>query len=327
MRIGNVRAGFVNYKKPGIFFITMNKREEIPYFSRIIFNPNEAIVGKAYRPNYYDLGYVIFNAIRNIKEIIPGGKIHQYVIMPDHIHFILEITEELESFLWEYIEDFKNKIFREAFNKNLIPVNVGTIFETGFNDLFLKHSIKLDNLYSYIRKNPYRLWIRFKNPEFFRRINERRLGGVECSLYGNLNLLDNPFKFSVVIHKRYSDKERSEKFNLWRYGYKNGGVLVGAFIENREQEIFNEAKEAGAKIILFSNENYGKREKPSDKLMKLCENGNLLIISPNFVSIKEETLLSFGRKELLRDIDLASSRLSREKCLIMNALTERICAY
>lgn len=280
MNIGNYRAPFINYRNPGIFLITMVKNDYIPVFStlhRTGLNDKYKGTNVIFSP----LGKFIFNILSNFSTHFPGLNVHQYVIMPDHIHFILEITKKLDAHLDEYMDGFKNKIFREAYINEVVGFN-DFIFRAGYNDQFLSHSRSLNIMYTYIRENPYRLWIRKEHPEFFSKMNNGNIFGFHCQFYGNLELLKNPFIYSVIRHSKYTETEISKRENLWLYGLKNGGVLAGAFIHKEERKFLLQAIEMGSKVIKFNNYKFDEKEKPSGYYFKMCEKGNLLIISPTF---------------------------------------------
>lgn len=280
MKIGNRRASFIDYKKPGIFMITVNKSPGISPFS--VVNPSmvagqqaqvsiKDVVSRqtetiSVRPDYTDLGYCIYRSLKEFDRICQKIKIRQYIIMPDHLHVLLEITQPLEEPLGNY----------------------------------------MGRIYNYIRTNPYRLYVRLRHPEFFTKIEKMVLAGEECSVYGNLNLLHNPFIYPVVIHRRDTEAIMERNKELWRYVLCNGGVLAGGFIAPKEKAIFKGAAAYGGKLILISNRAFGEREKPGGALFKLCETGRLLIISPK---------MDFGPK---------GDRISRRECLHMNSFAGRL---
>ena len=76
-----------------------------------------------------------------------------------------------------------------------------SIFAKGFNDQILKPTRSLDMLYGYLRDNPRRLAVRREHPEYFRRVNRLKIGDKTYQAYGNIQLLDCPFKEAVVIHR------------------------------------------------------------------------------------------------------------------------------
>lgn len=306
MRIGNHRAPFIDYRKPGIFMITVNRLPGLSDFSRLRVETAES--NTKIGVNYHALGFCVFHALKDFKAITPRIEVMQYVIMPNHLHFLLEIKETMERALGDYIAVFKRKIFLEASAKGLIPDNFQSIFEPGFNDQFLRSDRNLNTIYEYIRSNPYRLWAIRTHTEYFRRINETKILDTDCSLYGNLTLLQNPFIYPVVIHRKDTEAQLAKKMEIWRYVLVNGGVLAGAFISKAEKKIFEGAAQYGGKIILIQNKAFEKKEKPSGQLFKLCEQGQLLIISPKM------------------EFPISEKGISRQECLAMNAFAERLSA-
>lgn len=309
MKIGNKRASFINYKKPGIFMISMNKAQEASSFCEIIEVPKEIEIYKRYRPDYSELGFIIFYAFKDWVDLTSKIKIFQYVIMPDHIHFLLEITENLDKHLGIYLQDFKKRIYARALTHGLIKeTECHSIFEPGYNDQFLRSGRSLDDIYRYIRTNPYWWWMRRKNPENFRREDNLLIAGEECSLYGNLRLLDNPFKYPVIVHR--TDLANPEilrkKKEAWEYAIYNGGVIVGGFINEEEKRIRDLAYEEGGKVIYLKDEGFEKREKPSRNQLEQCMKGNLLLMTPHRLMHEK----NWG---------------VRQKSLYKNSLAERIC--
>lgn len=301
--------------------ITMNKAPGIPIFSHIIckdqIDPTSAL---APLPSYesalvspemitYDytkMGYCLYEALQQLSFIQPHIKKLQYVIMPDHLHLLLQIMEPMEHALGKYLSDFKKYVWERGRKRELISQATTCIFESGFNDQFLRRDRNLNTLFSYIRTNPYNLWIRRVRPDFFQKIQHIRICGVECSLYGNLSLLSNPFISSVVVHRSDDEKTLKQKKELWRYRVVNGGVLASAFISPQEKNIFKGAAAYGGRIILITHIPLEEREKPTGQLFHLCENGQLLIISPKIPEGKGE------------------AHPSRGECLFMNAFAEKL---
>lgn len=294
--------------------VTIIKEEALPEFSRIITYGSEVTNPKEVKVRYYNLGFTIWHALLNFDEINPQIRILQYVIMPDHVHVLLEITHEMERPLGDYIAVFKRKIFKDALAQGFIDKTFPRIFQVGFNDQFLRYSRNLQTLFDYIRENPYRLWIRRVHSEFFSKILNSKILDIDCCLYGNLALLENPFIYPVVIHRKDSASELEKKKEIWRYVLKNGGVLVGAFISEGENKIFKGAAKYGGHIILISNKTFEKREKSTGKLFDLCEKGQLLIISPKMEFSKMNPVASQKQK------------ISRAECLFMNAFAEKLAA-
>jgi len=128
------------------------------------------------------LGKIIENNIHNLHKLNPLLEVIQYVIMPDHIYFLLFVTDTIEKPVGNYIGMMKVRIgqeFRAAGGPE------GPVFDKNFDDRILHRRRQLTNIVNYIRENPRRLAVRRARPEFFRRVNGLEIGGRRYAAYGN----------------------------------------------------------------------------------------------------------------------------------------------
>lgn len=215
--------------------------------------------------------------------------------MPDHVHIFLYVSATLPELLGFYIARFK------------IAVNNATgidhLFEDGFNDQIISYKRNLNELFNYIRANPYRLAVRRAIPDFFRRRDNLTIEGTSYQAYGNMQLLNNPFKDQVIVHRADTYDQYAHNRERWLYTAANGGVLVSPFISKREKEIRVEAEESGARFILITHEAFGERFKPAAHDFDLCAKGRMLIITLGLPSM---------------------TSLTRQHCQDMNTLAGRI---
>lgn len=238
-------------------------------------------------------GKAIKQALREISTIDRSLRVLQYALMPDHLHLILYVEEKLDEIIGRKLAAFKVSV-------NCLS-GVSQVFERGFNDQILTKSRSLDIIFKYLRANPYRLATRQANPGFFQKRENLLIGDTPCQLYGNIHLLDNPFREQVIVHRADTDETYSSNRDRWLYNAANGGILVSPFISKREKEIRREAEELGGRFILITNEPLEDRQKPMGKDFELCTEGRLLIIAP-----------------------LAPVDFSRSACLTMNSLAARL---
>lgn len=272
-----------NYRGRSIYHITIGKASSCPAFSRISGSASNPLLSKS------PIGEVIEQQILNFPNLCHSLQILQYVIMPDHIHFAIFARDYLPRAIGSYIGMMKVKcgqIIRE------ICPGVKDVFTPDFHDRYLLPTHKLDTIISYIRENPKRLLVRRQNPDFFRRINDLEIKGSLWQAYGNFQLLENPFKAPVIIHRADSEAIRAAKCRRWKHLSENGGVLVSPFISQAEKEIRLKCEMEKGKVILLSNKPLGEREKPSAHDFELCAEGRLLILSPmNSLPSGRETFL------------------------------------
>lgn len=292
------RALWHDYRSRCIYMVTISKSPQAPEFGEII-NINEPT--QAY-VDLSTLGEII-------KEEIDATPLHHCeikvlarIIMPDHLHALLFVITPIKKHLGEIIQAIKStatRRIREALSNPSLSV-----FEDGFHDRILTRYGQLETIFRYIRENPYRLAMRRSRPDFFRRVNSLEIDGVKYQAYGNLQLLDNPFKEAVIVHRRDTQAERDHNRRLWLYTAAGGGVLVSPFISPAEKAIRAEADSLGGKTILITDRPFPDRFKPAARDFDRCTSGRLLIISAP-----------------APDTD---TPLSRSHCLAMNALASRI---
>lgn len=272
-----------NYRGRSIYHITIGKAPSCPVFSCISGSADNPQLSRS------PVGKVIEQQILNFPNLCRSLQILQYVIMPDHVHFAIFARDSLPRAIGSYIGMMKVKcgqIIREIYPE------IKDVFTPDFHDRYLLPTHKLETIISYIRDNPKRLLVRRQNPDFFRRINNIEIKGALWQAYGNFQLLENPFKAPVVIHRADSEALRAAKCRRWKHLSENGGVLVSPFISRAEKEIRLQCEMEKGKIILLSNKPFGEREKPAAHDFELCAEGRLLILSPmNFLPSGRGTFL------------------------------------
>lgn len=292
---GNNRAPWQDYRQRQIYLITLKKLPEIPPFGSIAgdWRLPQGTPGRSYT-KASPLGAIIKSCLRDIATIHPALRIYQYALMPDHIHIILSVEAYLDEVVGRKLAAFKVMANKRA--------NLDQIFERGFNDQILTSTRNLDSLYIYLRENPYRLAVRIANPEYFSRINQLNIGGVNYAAYGNIHLLMNPFKEQVIVHRADDAGTRQANRQRWLHTGSNGGVIVSPFISPAEKAIRKEAEDLGTKIILITHEAFTERYKPAAHDFALCAEGRLLIIT---LSLPHGTALT--RSHCLRMNQLAAA--------------------
>ena len=197
--------------------------------------------------------------------------------MPDHIHIAIFVRETLPQSVGKYIAIMKVRSLQEI---RALNTGITDVFSPGFHDRRLRRCHKLKAIIEYIQKNPYRLLVRRYNPEYFKKINNIEIGGKLWQAYGNMQLLDNPFKGPVVIHRSDSEALVMAKWGRWRHLAENGGVLVSPFISQHEKMVRGMCEKVDGKVILLVSKPFGEREKPAAHDFELCAKGKLLILAP-----------------------------------------------
>ncbi|MBD5209585.1 MAG: hypothetical protein HDS80_06560 [Bacteroidales bacterium] len=280
-----------DYRGRSIYHITICKASACPPFSKISGSPASPLVSRTI------IGEIIEQQILNLPKLCPSLQILQYVIMPDHIHFAIFARNYLPRAIGSYIGMMKVKtgqLIRASFPE------ITDIFTPDFHDRYLLPSHKLQTIINYIQENPKRLLERIQNPLFFQRLNNLEIKGTQWQAYGNLQLLQNPFKGPVVIHRSDSEAILTAKHRRWKHISENGGVLVSPFISPAEKEVRRQCENANGKIILLTNKPFREREKPAAHDFERCSQGRLLILAP-------QTPLPSGRETFLYLNSIAES--------------------
>ncbi len=269
----NRRAPWHDYRSRCIYMVTFTKRKGCPAFSDA-----RLAEGGAAQLTLYPAGEIINEEIRKTPAFHPRLEIMESVVMPDHVHFLVFVKTRVEKHLGEIVQAIKAASTRRI--RNLLGDAALAVFDEGFNDQILRPSRSLDTLIDYIRQNPFRLAVRKACPDFFTRRDDIVVAGTPCQAYGNIQLLDNPFKAQVIVHRADTPEDFERAKAVWLYTAANGGVLVSPFISKREKAVRDEAGKLGSRFIIIKERPFAEREKPSAREFALCTAGTLLIIAP-----------------------------------------------
>ena len=291
----NGRCPFHDYKSKSVYLITLNKGPSVPDFS-VCYGKRELLYQDA-GVRYLEIGKRIKDELWEIRNRFQNAEVKQYVVMPDHIHFVLHIQDRAEYHLGDLISVLKNTINDFAGTKG--------VFEGGYHDRILRGPGQYDRMVNYVKDNPRRRLIKGNLKEFFGRPKLIHLEGRDYIIYGNFFLLKNPVFSNVRFSRKYSPSELESRCREWEECIRSNGVLVSPFIHNKEKEYRDLAIENGANLIHITLDPIGERFKPAGKYFDLCAEGRLLLIST----------YQSGQ----------GAALSRAEALAMNSLAETIC--
>ncbi|MDE7351122.1 MAG: hypothetical protein K2N25_08645 [Muribaculaceae bacterium] len=264
-----------DYRRPCTYHITISKLPQVPDFSIVTGHPASAWI------HYYPIGDAIDQSIRTVLKSNPDLNVYRYVIMPDHVHILIRAIRYLDHTIGTYIGKMKVASIQNAREKGIF---LDSIFESDFYDRILRVDQSLNVVYQYVRTNPNRLLARKFNPDYFKRVNDVfNYGEIHWQAYGNMQLLDNPFKNAVICHRADEKIPKIAEANRinWIHTAENGGVLVSPFIAKAEKDVRNKIEEVDGKVILLVNEPFSERYKPSGHDFEQCWKGRLLIVAPD----------------------------------------------
>ena len=359
------RKPWHDYRRKGTYMLTLVVEGRRPVFGRVVTIPaadaagvvasrgaaegateettdggaargvagGEATRGVAAHVELTELGKIIRDEeIRKISAIYKMVEVWKFCIMPDHIHMIVRITEDMpeNKHLGNVVAGFKGGCSRAWWRLEPCGDAQGVVvattpavlaagkmtgkatddrrpslFESGYNDQILMENGQFDNWSHYLDDNPRRLAVKQLHPDYFTTMHYIDIGEWHCQTVGNRFLLDIPDKAAVIVHNAYTDQEYAEYKRQWLAFGEAGGILVSAAIATREKEVMREAMNRGYRLILVRENGFPPLYKPSGESFDACSDGRLLQVSPWEYHMQRRTI-------------------SREQCLKLNRLVEDI---
>jgi len=312
------RSPWHDYHRKGTYMLTLVVTGRMQILGEIR-GKVDAPIGSSDAPRveYSELGTTILkDEIGKINKYYPQVEVWKVCIMPDHIHMIVRVNEDMPNgkHLGAVVRGFKTGCSRAWWRLTDAKAPVPSaspegrrpvLFESGYNDKILLHEGQLDNWKAYLSDNPRRLLIKRQNPELFTVLHGMDVAGHQCQVVGNRFLLDIPDKMAVIVHRHYTDEENARLREEWLACGDRGGVLVSAAISPKEKEVLREAMNRAYRIILLRENGFPNLYKPSGESFDACSQGLLLQISPWEFHMEKKTI-------------------TRTQCLDLNALAERI---
>ena len=258
------------YDAPGYYFVTLCADERRPLFGRLA---GETI---ALSP----VGEAVAACWQEIPEHFPDTELHEFVVMPDHVHGIIRITRwqrpknilgEQETrrpgtrhgSLGSIIKGFKIGVAKACRAKTSFG---HPVFQENYYDVICFDAAELAVKEAYIRANPLRLAVK-----------QVPCGMRKKSRYlGNLALLDAELKFALRLSRRATDTE-IETISKRLRAY--GGVTVSTFFSPGEQAVLNDLLEHGSARFIWLLP-MAMPDKPPSKWCSSLVHGRALWLAP-----------------------------------------------
>ena len=308
-----------------MYMVTMVTEGRRPLFGRVTGRSEAAEdAPDAPRMELTALGQRVSDEWWGIPRYYPQIEIVALQMMPDHLHGILFVREQMEKDLSRVIRGFKtgcNRAYRElVIGPPVLSVATqsqltnppkddrthGLLFARGFNDKLLLRQGQLQRWLDYLRDNPRRLLMKREHPDLFRVQRGLTVGAQQFSAIGNRFLLQRPVKLQVQCSRRLTEEEVAAKTAWWLAQARSGAVLVSPCISKGEKAVMRAAFDEGLPLIILQENGFTELAKPGGKRMEACASGQILILAP---------------------WDHHNERLAirRDQCLALNALAKMIC--
>ena len=314
-----------NYTSRQMYMVTIVTEGRRPLFGKVVGNC-DAETGSADAPRIVlsELGQRVAFCWQEISSRNPEISIVALQMMPDHLHGILFVRQQMEKPLGKVLLGFKqgcNKAYRELVPSVAVvqqPTEQqpaakpkedrthGLLFAHGYNDRLLLRDGQLERWLHYLEDNPRRLLMKREHPDLFRVQRGLMVGSQQFSAIGNRFLLDRPLRIQVQCSRRLTDEQIEAKTQECLMLARQGAVLVSPSISKGEKHIMRAAFEEGHPLIILQENGFTELAKPSGKRMEACARGQLLLLAP---------------------WDHHNERLTirRDQCLSLNALAEMLC--
>ena len=142
-----------DYATPGAYFITICAYEKRCIFGRII----RAVDGIDAHMQYSPIGEIARECLLDIAPHYDNIKVDNWVIMPNHVHILIQISERMNPFptircdIPNVIGKYKAAVTRKV-GKELLPS--GRLWQASFYDHIIRNQEDYQNIWQYITGNP-----------------------------------------------------------------------------------------------------------------------------------------------------------------------------
>lgn len=260
-----------DYRQPAFYMITMTARDRQPRLATCADN----------RTTLTEDGQLVYSLWKRMAKDYPQIALSTLVIMPDHLHGIVRVTESMDKPVGVPLRAFKSQVtaaMRKRHGDSTLQ-----LWTPGYHDWAVWKRGSLVAYTRYIQDNPRRYCLRKAHPDLFRRINDLRHPrlpeGFPWTGYGNLFLLDKPELQVLQVSRRIEPAALDTLRDATLEQVNNGTVLVSPFVSPGEKELSRAALAAGGSVILMKPDGFSRYFKPHGKYFDLCLQGRLLILA------------------------------------------------
>lgn len=303
-----------DYTERRMYMITLEVEDRRPLFGRVV---GDAFAPKGSKDEPHmelsELGRAVESEWFGIHGHYPQIEVVAVQMMPDHMHGILFVRDQLPVHLGQVISGFKagcRKAERALRTSGVAakpqPTENGRpqptkktrlelsqqvtalpsqkpyhpLFAQGYNDLILRSFEELQTWQNYLRDNPRRLMVKRARPEWLRPFFNLRVGQHSYSGIGNRGLLTMAKRKAVRVSRRLTEAQIAAEVRQCLEEARQGCVLVSPAISPGEKRVMRAAFDAGFPIIIILENGFTPLSKPHGEQFYACAKGLLLMLSP-----------------------------------------------
>lgn len=260
------RAIWHDYRSRCIYMITLQKAPVAPALSIVKETPNGSVVAEP-----TEAGLAVRRFVCFMDYFHPALQTWKYAIMPDHIHLLLFVKEELPLRLEDYIA----ALVREANALWGSP-----LLDFAFHDRIVCSQGMVPRLKAYILDNPRRYLLKMRYPDMLSARHRIRIGETWLEAVGNIMLLLEVGIEPVRVSSRFTPEELRNRKRAWLEAIRSGGVLASPFVSEPERRVRDYAIANGGRLVVFVENGFPPRFKPPTPFFDLCAEGRGLIVAP-----------------------------------------------
>lgn len=281
-----------DYRERAIYMITL-----VVAGRRKLFGEIEGDIRSCYGEANYPhivlstLGEAVREQILRLPEYYPQLSVSGFQIMPDHVHLIIFVHDQLPCHLGIVIRGLVqgcNKAYRRLYPQD-DAVHIGKgkseqrgngiLFEHGYNDKVLMHQNQLKIWRHYLADNPRRLMVKHAHPDYFRVQRNIKEKGLEFSAIGNLFLLRKPL-LQIQCSRRLTETEIQVMKEKALIACASGAVLISPCISPGEKAVMRAAFEKDYPEIVLLENGLTDLAQPGGARFDACAKGQLLLLAP-----------------------------------------------
>lgn len=236
-------------------------------------------------------------------------KVLAQMVMPDHVHLVIQVLEPLPRSIGAVVRGFKSgctKVYKDEYYYSgedaagvhgealvhfaRIFAGRGSIWQQDkayYHERILHAPGQLRRMIDYVKDNPRRLWLKSRNPDLFRMHRETMLCGMPFTSMGNHSLLQWPDRQLVEMSRSAASATIDERLKEVLAAAHNGAVTYTAAISDGERLIAKTVREQGYPLVVlladgFPTEGSSQERyyKPGGVYFEACAKGHLLLLEP-----------------------------------------------
>ena len=286
-------------------------------------------------------------------------KVLAQMVMPDHVHLVIQVLEPLPHSIGAVVRGFKSgctKVYREEFycsgenaaevhgeacsteaaapvpaapapassvpaapaeGKHSAPVQFARIFAgrgsiwqadaAYYHERILHAPGQLRRMIDYVKDNPRRLWLKSRNPDYFRMHRDTMLCGLPFTSLGNHFLLDWPDRQMVEMSRSADGATIDKRLQEVLAAAQNGAVTYTAAISSGEKLIARTVREQGFPLVVLLADGFPAEGSPHERYYKpggvyfeACSKGSLLLLEPRERAYEHPTIINIVEDALRR---------------------------